>query len=242
GSKTMKKWVNVPMQRTSSTCCSVFFLIALSLFLPRLASANASVSLSPSAISFGSVPVNTAASAATVSITNNGRTASIVRIDSSLPHSAVLAGSLPLQLRPNSTASIQVTFLPTANVTYSGVIQVVVRYNQDIYSTRILPVSGTGVAAPSQPSPQPPAPAGLLSLGTGNVNFGSVPVGTASSQSVSLTNTGAGSVTILQAATTGSGFAITGLSGSVTLAAGQSYSLLVSYTPSAAGSSSGTLS
>jgi len=233
------------MQRTystSSTCRSVFSLIALSLFLPLLASASVSVSLSPSGISFGSVPVNTTTSAATVSITNNGRSASIVRIDSSIPQFAVLTPSLPLQLRPNSTTSIQVTFSPTADVTYNGVIRIVVRYGQDTYSSRMLPVSGTGAVAPTQPSAPAPAPVAVLSLSTGNLNFASVPVGTASSQSVSLTNTGTGSLTILQATTTGIGFAITGWSGSVTLAAGQSYSLAVSYTPSTTGSSSGTLS
>jgi len=81
-----------------------------------------------------------------------------------------------------------------------------------------------------------------LSLSTGNVNFGSVPVGTTSSQPVSFTNTGTASVTILQATTTGNAFAVGGLSGSVTLAAGQSYSLLVSYTPTTAGNSTGAFS
>jgi len=152
----------------------------------------------------------------------------------------VLANPLPLLLRPNSSASIQVVFSPTANVTYNGVIKIVVRYGEDESSSRVLPVSGTGTIAPVQPSA--PAASVLLSLSTGNVNFGSVPVGTTSSQPVSLTNTGTGSVTILQATTTGNAFAVGGLSGSVTLAAGQSYSLVVSYTPTTAGNSTGAFS
>src|SRR5205823_15048775 len=59
---------------------------------------------------------------------------------------------------------------------------------------------------------------------------------------VMLSNTGTGSVSLSQAALTGTGFSISGLSLPLTLAAGQSSSFSVTFAPSAAGPATGSIS
>jgi hypothetical protein len=221
------------MRHTLLGCLFVVFLIALCLVFPT--SATAGIGLSPSSVSFGTVTVNTTSAAATIVISNGGRQGvSILQISSSLPQFVVLAPSLPVMIGPHSTVSFQVVFSPTAAVTYSGTITV---QSTSPGNNRSVSVSGTGAVVPVNT-----APTYALSSSTTAVNFGSVLVGTVASQSVSFTNTGTGSVSISQVTVSGNAFAVSGFSGSVTVAAGQSYSLGVSYTPPTTGSASGSVS
>src|SRR4029077_3736566 len=73
-------------------------------------------------------------------------------------------------------------------------------------------------------------------------NFGNTLVGSSPSQAIALTNTGTASVNLSQVAITGSGFTVSGFTGAVNLAAGQSFSLNVSFAPATAGSATGSLS
>ena len=67
------------------------------------------------------------------------------------------------------------------------------------------------------------------------LEFGNVPVGTSQSQTATLTNSGGNSATISQAAASGSGFSLTGLSVPLTLAPGQSAAFQVTFAPTSAG-------
>jgi hypothetical protein len=71
--------------------------------------------------------------------------------------------------------------------------------------------------------------------------FGSVKVGSSQQQPATLTNNGGTSVTISQATIAGTGFTLSGLSLPVTLQAGQSTSLTVTFAPQSAGSVTGSL-
>ena len=75
-----------------------------------------------------------------------------------------------------------------------------------------------------------------------SLNFDNVVVGSKSIQSITLSNTGTTSVTVSQATVTGSGFSISGLSLPSTLAAGQSASFSAIFSPTTAGSVSGSIS
>jgi hypothetical protein len=234
--QALKQKIEVkPLMRVALlVCLSVVLFAVVSLLFP--APVLAGVGVSPSTISFGSVTINSTSSAATVTISNGGRQGvSILQISSSLPQFAVLAPALPVALGAHSSVSFQVVFSPTSAVSYSGTI--VVQTNSPGGNNRAVSVSGTGISTAATTSPTY-----LLSANTSNLNFGSILVGTATSLPFSLINTGTGSVTISQVSLSGNAYAVSGFPGSVTLAAGQSLSLSVSFTPPVAGSASGSLS
>ncbi len=82
---------------------------------------------------------------------------------------------------------------------------------------------------------------GQLSPSPSSLAFGNVTVGDNESLSNTVTNTGSSSVTISQAAISGTGFTLSGISAPVTLVAGQSTTLTVQFTPSASGNASGSV-
>ena len=81
-----------------------------------------------------------------------------------------------------------------------------------------------------------------LSTSVSSVSFGSVAVGSVNTQSVTLANSGNASLSISQAAVSGSGFSMSGIATPTTLAAGQSTTLIVKFAPQEGGSVTGTLS
>ena len=92
----------------------------------------------------------------------------------------------------------------------------------------------------SQGTGQGPA-AGVLSATPASISFGNVQVGTSQTASDTISNTGGTTVTVSQAAATGTGFSITGLSLPLTLAPGQSITFSIVFSPLSVGSASGNL-
>jgi hypothetical protein len=76
----------------------------------------------------------------------------------------------------------------------------------------------------------------------GTASFGNVSTGNSNSQTISLTNGGTASVVISRATVTGTGFSITGLSAPVTIPTGSNVTFNAVFTPSAAGSVTGSVS
>ena len=92
-------------------------------------------------------------------------------------------------------------------------------------------------------SPSSPTPTASLSPSNSTLNFGSVQLGSAKSMSLALTNAGtSAAVQISQVTASGPGFTVAGLFLPANLAAGQSITLSVDFTPTSAGSTSGNLS
>jgi hypothetical protein len=199
---------------------------------------QAAVGVKPTSLSFGSVTVNTTSSAATVVVSNNGRqTVSILQVSSSLPEFIVISPAMPIMLGPHGSISFQVVFQPDAATTFSGSIVFRSRMNG---GTQSISVTGTGTTASSASSTS--SQSYLLSASASSLNFGNTLVGSSPSQAIALTNTGTASVNLSQVAITGAGFTVSGFTGAVTLAAGQSFSLNVSFAPAKAGSATGSLS
>ena len=92
---------------------------------------------------------------------------------------------------------------------------------------------GTSPATGSQPQ---------LSANPASARFGDVAVGTRNTQTITLINSGTANLTISQAASSGNGFSITGLTLPLTLLAGQGTSFNVAFAPAGAGSVTGNLS
>lgn len=124
-----------------------------------------------------------------------------------------------------------------------------------VFSTLLIGCGGkgslsasNGAPAPASPSPTPsptPVPgtpgSAIITATPSSLSFGSSALNTTLSQPVKIANTGTASATITQDAITGTGFS-TGLTTPLTLAAGQSVTATVVFTPTAAGALSGSLS
>jgi len=95
-------------------------------------------------------------------------------------------------------------------------------------------VSVKGSDTPGQPS-------GALSLSATKLSFGTVTIGSNQTLSDTITNTGGSSVSISQVSIDGTGFALSGITAPLTLAAGDSTIFSVKFTPSATGNASGNV-
>ena len=222
------------MDKTRLVCLFVGIFLVGSVLFP--VPAHAGVGVTPSTLSFGSVTVNTTSAAATIVVTNNGKQViSVQQVFSNLPAFTVTSPALPMSLAPHGNVSLQVMFRPTAALTYNG--SIVVNAGRNWGGTGIINVSGTGTS-----TAPPPNQSFLLSPSVSSLNFGNTLVGSPASQAITLTNTGTGSVNISQMAVTGIGFKVTGFSGALTLAAGQSIALSASFAPANSGAVSGSIS
>jgi hypothetical protein len=191
---------------------------------------------SMAAVDFATVPIGGSLSEE-VTLTNGGTTS--VRIASlTVSAAGVVATGLPLPatFAPGESATFTLTYAPTVEGPTSGAV--VVRAEHGRPAT-VVQVSGTGLAPSTGPAPAPaPAPATLAAAPT-RVDFGQVTVGGFSAQGVTLTNNGSGSITVSEVATTGSGFATSGLTAGTTIAPGTSQTLTTRFTPAAQGAASG---
>lgn len=96
----------------------------------------------------------------------------------------------------------------------------------------------TGKSNTQDQGPQNP---GTLTAAPASLSFGNVEVGTSQALVDTLTNTGGSNLTVTDAAVTGAGLSTTGLSLPLTLAAGQSATFSVVFSPQSLGSVSGSL-
>ena len=96
------------------------------------------------------------------------------------------------------------------------------------------PVAGTP-SATNTPQPE-------LSANPMSASFPMVTAGTSSSQTITLQNAGTTSVTIFSASVTGAGFGTSGLALPMSIAAGQSATFNVVFTPTLAGNAAGSIS
>ncbi len=92
-----------------------------------------------------------------------------------------------------------------------------------------MPITASGVTA------------GALASSPASLSFGSVQASNPKTVAGTLTNSGGSSISITQANISGTGFTLSGLTLPLTLAAGQSKSFNVTFTPQAGGSASGSL-
>ena len=219
--------------------CRFGFLVALLVGVCALnvSAAYAGMGANPSSLNFGSVTINTASSPSVVTLTNNGKPSITITQASSNSPEFILAGpALPVTLASGQSASFQVVFQPDSVNNFSGTLSFALSRTSGGMLT--VPLSGIGIAAAPSPSPTY-----LLSTRTNSLSFGNVMVGsTSGAQTVALTNSGNSTVSLSQLNVTGAGFSISGLSLPLSLAAGQSVSLSVGFTPTAAGSVLGSVS
>ena len=194
-------------------------------------SANSGLSANPNSLNFGSVSVNTATSA-TITLTNTGRQSiNVLQASASLPEFVLTGPSLPTTLAAGNSATFHVTFRPDSAKTFSGSLSFTL--NRTSGGMKTITVTGAGTGSTSTSS--------QLAVTPNVANF-AVNVGSSQSQQVTVTSTGTAPLSITQAYATGTGFSVSGLALPLNLPPGQSSSFKVTFSPTAAGSDSGSVS
>jgi 3D (Asp-Asp-Asp) domain-containing protein len=185
---------------------------------------NQAITVNPSSISFGGHGVGSFATLSLV-LTNTRKWAvSVNGLQTSGAVYSISGPALPLSLAGGQSVTFNVTFAPLASGTIGGSVFV-----QGPSLT--VPLSGTGTVAV----------AGQLSIAPAALSFGNVTVGNSGNAALTLSASGA-SVTISSEASSSGAFALAGASFPITIAAGQSVSLDVVFTPKNSGIAAGSLS
>ena len=186
------------------------------------------IEISPSTVSFGNVAMGQSATK-TVTLTNTGTEALSVSgiavagtgFTASGPH-------LPISLASGQSTSISAVFKPTTGNADKGTITIT---SNAAGSPSLVALSGTGTT-----------PAAALTVTPSTVAFGSVAVGSEQSQTIHVENTGGESASISKLTVSGTGVSVSGMTAPMTLAAGQTANLTVSYKPVATGTLAGSVS
>ena len=180
----------------------------------------------PSSLSFGSVQVGSRQTLSAALTNSGGSSVTVSQASVSGSGFAISGLNLPVTLAAGQSAAFSVTFNPQSGGAASGTVS----FASDA-SNGTLAVPLTASAAT----------AGTLTSAPSSLNFGTGQVGTPQTLSETLTNTGGSSLTITQANLSGAGFTMTGLTLPVALAAGQSTTFNVTFTPQSSGAASGSL-
>jgi hypothetical protein len=188
---------------------------------------QAGLSLTPSSANLGTVAVG-ASNSQTIQISNSGNgVLTITQVSASGPGFSTTGLSVPLSLNPGQSSTFNAQFQPASTGSATGSITIV---SNAPGSPAVVTLSGSGVAATQ-----------TLSFSSSSVSFGSVDDGTSKTQNETITNTGNSDVQISQIAVGGTGFSLSGAGVPVTLSASQSLTFGIVFSPTAAGSATGTV-
>ncbi|MBZ5656051.1 MAG: choice-of-anchor D domain-containing protein [Acidobacteriia bacterium] len=210
----------------------LFLTVVCSLFLTGCqilsagGSGGGSVVVGTASLNFGTVAVG---SSKTLPDTLSNNTASPVTISAITGSSSdlqVLGITAPLVLGAGASVPFTVQFQPSTVGSLSRTVSLM-GANSDVV------VSFTASGASGAP--------GQLTLSPSSVAFGSIKVGSSQTNSVTLSNAGGADITVNQATLSGAGFSISNLSLPLTLAAGSTASLSVTFAPTGSGSFSGSV-
>jgi ASPM-SPD-2-Hydin domain-containing protein/centrosomal CEP192-like protein len=186
------------------------------------------ISVVPGSVNFGTVTVGQTSSQ-TVTLSNPGSAnLNITQVAGPSTGFGLNGLALPLTVAPGKSATFMVSFTPTSGASSSSSLTLV---SNAPTSPTTIPLSGGGLAPVLQLTPS-----------TTSLSFGSETLNASATQSVTLTNTGNSAVSISQVSVAGTGFSLNGSAPLVTLSAGQSASFGVAFTPTVAGSATGTAS
>lgn len=192
-------------------------------------SKTAGISLSPAALSFGSVTLGTNSSKV-VSMTNGGSAAVVLSNITSSTASFVPSGlTLPMSVPSGRSVSFTVNFAPRTAGNFSGTIAVA---DSATGTPATIAVSGT---ATQQQQP------GVIAASSANLSLGSVAVGSTATQSFSVTNTGGMTATLSAVSSSTVAFTAGGPTFPTDITPGQTVPFTVTFAPMAAGTATGVI-
>jgi len=180
------------------------------------------ITASPSTISFGQVSLGNTSTKSVVLTNDRTWKITLSKILTTGSAFSMSTMTLPMTLDPGQSVTLEVSFTPQSTGTVGGSLFVE-------GPALSIPLTGTG------------ATSGQLTLTPALLSFGSVPDGTTQTLPVSIAASGA-SVTISSASSSSAQFVLNGASFPLTIAAGQTMSFNVAFTPTGGGSVSGAFS
>jgi len=198
----------------------------LSISLSGAGVTQGTLTTNPTSLAFGNVQVGNGTSLSETLTNSGGSSVTISQANLTGAVFSISGLTLPLTLTSNQSATFTATFTPTSAAAASGSLSVVSNASNPQLN---LALTGTGTAA------------GTLAVSPTSLSFGNVVVGSSAALNGSLTASGA-SVTISSASINNSEFVLSGISLPATLAAGQSVTFTVTFTPGASGVASASLS
>ena len=188
---------------------------------------QAAIQVTPGSFSFGSLVVGKKISQ-TATISNTGNTSiNVTAASVSSGQFAVSGISMPLALPVGQSSTFQVWFDPSAAGTVTGTLTV--QTDSGVSSGQVT-LSGVATTPPQQ-----------ISLSSTTLNLGSAIVGTTLNGSLTLTNTGGANLIISLISVNAGPFGISGIATPRTIVPGGSATMNVSFTPTTAGSDSGSI-
>ncbi len=181
------------------------------------------VTLAPGGLSFGQVAVGSTSTAQTITVTNGGTDTATLSPATITGDFASATNTCGTTLAPGGSCSISVTFTPSVSGNRTGVLSV-----PDSLGNHTTNLSGSGVT-------------GALTVTPAFVTFpDTVSGGTSATRGVIVTNSGNGPLSIATAAVSGD-FNVAGNCAGMTLAAGYSCTLNLTFSPVATGARQGVL-
>ena len=198
------------------------------------ATASAQLAVNPSSVSFGSIQIGNSSSQ-TLRLSNTGNGYLTISQATVTGTGFRVSGlNMPMTLPPGETANLTTTFAPQAAGTFIASVFIEYSRTSGRHHSNTEPVSLMGTGTGSAP--------GQLVANPTSLAFGSVQNGSSTTLSEMLTNTGGSSLIISAASASGAGFSLSGLSLPVTLAAGESTSFSVLFSPTTTGAGGGSVS
>ena len=186
---------------------------------------GAAVTLSPTALSFGNVVINTTSTAKTVTLTNSGSGVLSISSIAASGSFAISSKTCGATLVAGAKCTVKVTFTPTVLGALTGTLTFT---DNAPDSPQTVPLSGTGVL----PTTLMPATATYAAQAVGT---------TSAAKTFTLTNYQTVALTSIAISTTGD-FAMSATTCTTSLAAKGKCTISVTFTPSATGTRTGTLS
>ena len=181
---------------------------------------------SPSVLRFGNVDVGQTETLM-VSLTNNETTSvTVSAVSVSDPSFAASNLTLPLVLAAGQSVEVSISFTPPTTGWIPGTIDFTSNASNSIL---VVQAGGTGVISQT------------VTASPSTLSFGQIAVGSSASLPLVLTNARSSPVTISGMQTTGNAFSVSGVTFPLTLSVGQSVTLTVTYSPTAAGLMGGSI-
>jgi hypothetical protein len=192
------------------------------------------IAINPSSVNFGSQPLNTSTAVTNVAIFNNSGSSNLIInslsiLGTNATDFQVIGAVTPISIGPSSSATLSLVFTPSAPGSRNATLSI---NDTAVGSPHAVPLSGTGIIN---------GPA--ISLPT-SVDFGNQLVTSSSSQTLMIANSGSKDLTITNLTLQGmnaADFALSGVSIPLTIAAGTSKNLSITFTPGAPGARSAAL-
>lgn len=204
--------------------------VVVKLAATAVSAPSSSLSLSASAINFGSVAVGSKGTSNLVLANSGSSTLTISMLTVSGANFTVSGVTTPATIPVGQSLQVSLIFSPTATGNATGSLTITSSNASD--PTVTVALSGTGTTT-VQPG---------LTIAPASFNFGSIVDGQTKSETITVTNPGTTAVSIAELSVSGSAYSVSGLTAPMTVAAGSNATFMVVFAPTTAGNQSGTVS